>query len=205
MSICDLRIAIKSDRFLTFVAQFHITKMCHLKKLRYKLIGQALSLLLILGACEEHTKEDSTDFSNCMFEEPTAVFDPSLSFVEEHVFILHPSEAIEQVVFENGLELELTQSGCNEIVQVFQFKLYGNFPDLATQVWLEKAGQYFLYMGTLDELYFPLYKWGEAMLENAATVKLNQTFQLNETFSIKVNRKKYEHHALLSVTLKMRA
>ena len=80
------------------------------------------ALLLFAVIIATSCKTDSAA-NKCKFGEPTAIFNSSIPTVTAHQFDMKGAIAIENIVFESGKELEITQSGCNEIQQELIFRL----------------------------------------------------------------------------------
>ena len=81
---------------------------------------------VFIGCGNESSPSKKTSEQNqekCKYGTPTPIFSDALSKVTDHSFSAEGQKGIEEVSFENGVELELLQSGCNEILQSYQFKI----------------------------------------------------------------------------------
>ena len=78
-------------------------------------LGLFLLVSIILSCGSEPQK--------CRYGDAEAIFDLSNEKVISHDFRKSGQLTFEQVVFENKLELEIQQSGCDSIKQIFQFKI----------------------------------------------------------------------------------
>jgi hypothetical protein len=140
-------------------------------------------------------------FANCKYNSPIPVFSTNINGVSTHSFELQARQAVEKVVFDVGLVLTIYQRGCNEIEQYFEFTVSGKFETTPDEQWVRQAGQYFYYIGGLDEQYLPLYEWGELMMQYAPSAKLGNDFEPYPEFFIQVTTKVFNDHTLLIVRL----
>ncbi len=77
-----------------------------------------------LGSCGSAAGE-------CLANEPAAIFSPSIAGVKNHHFELKGRESVERLQLpEMALNLEISQSGCSELVQDFRIELDGTIKEV---------------------------------------------------------------------------
>lgn len=163
----------------------------------------AIFLVLFLISCHsEQTTKQQDYFRDCLYSAPEPIFVKYLSDIKFHKFQLDREKGVEKVNFDNGLELEIIQTGCNQMKQEFRFSIYGNMNTREPEFWIQQAGKYFFYLGALDEYLLPLYEWGELLVRNAPYMRLNKNFEVVEDFLIQVSlRQENAEKAILIVTI----
>lgn len=163
----------------------------------------AIIIFFCLVTCTSDRSADQQNyFEDCAYTSPTAIFSNDIAEIEYHTFELEREKGIEKVVFNDGLELEITQQGCNTIQQDFKFLLHTDYISDDSQYWIQQAGKLFYFIGGLEEQYLPLYEWGNAIIQNSAQMRLNRSFEVFDGFAVKVSlRKDSPQQLLLIVTL----
>jgi hypothetical protein len=147
----------------------------------------AIFLVLFLTSCHSEPATKQQDyFRDCLYSAPEPIFIKHLSAIKFHEFQLNRERGVEKVSFDNGLELEIIQTGCNQMKQEFRFSIYGNMDNKEAEFWIQQAGKYFFYLGALDEYLLPLYEWGELLIRNAPYMQLNKNFEVVEGFLVRV-------------------
>ncbi|MEL6922450.1 MAG: hypothetical protein AAFO94_00265 [Bacteroidota bacterium] len=168
-----------------------------------------MTFLLAFG-CKSDSKKDQGSFSDCKYGQPEAVFAPDLPGVKAHRFEQKPKAAIENISLENGIDLQLTQSGCNEAIQEFRFQLpktmlaqiSGDSIDLSQPAfWISMAQAQFAALGTLGEKYMSFGFWAQAIEEKKPSMNLGEPVELQPGFTAKVDKIDGSEHTLLLVTL----
>lgn len=163
----------------------------------------AIGLSFFLMNCTaDRPVEQQNYFEDCAYTAPEPIFSKDVTSVEYHTFELQRQIGIEQVVFENGLKVEIVQQGCDAIRQDFRFTLDTQYSNDESEFWIQQAGKLFFFMGGLEEQYLPLYEWGNAIVQNAANMQLNRSFEVFDGFSVEVQlQKESVNQLLLIVTL----
>lgn len=146
--------------------------------------------------------ESSSDpFADCQYKKPVAAFNESLSEVNSHTFKMEGTTGVEQVLFNNGVSLELFQSGCNEIRQEFRFTIPGTFEIDDPQFWVDQAAQQFDYLGELSDAHAGMLMWAGEIRKNAPRLELGQALEIQPTYFIKIDRIRSTDKALIIVEL----
>lgn len=152
----------------------------------------------LLFACGE---SNSDPFADCQYKKPVAAFSESLSEVNSHTFKMEGTTGVEQVVFKNGVSLELYQSGCNEIRQEFRFTIPGTFEVDEPQFWVDQAARQFDYLGELSDAHAGMLMWAGEIRKNTTRLELGQALEIQPTYFIKIDRIRSTDKALIIVEL----
>ena len=146
----------------------------------------------------------TTPNTTCKYGTPEAIFPSKLPKVVKHHFEIKGQNAYENVIFENGLKMEVIQSGCNEIKQFFQFILPGDFKNEPPAFWKEIAIQNFGYLSTVSDKHMSLHHLSTAIRKNYHDIKLSAPTQLEEGYFIKIDKIIGEEETILVVELASR-
>lgn len=158
---------------------------------------QLLSLILVWSAFT--TCQSSDPFANCQYGRPTPIFASKHPQITQHNFHIQQMEGIEQISFSNGVRLEISQKGCDNIVQLFTFELPGQYTSDSTSAWIDSAVQQFLYLSQLDEQYIPLEMWAQSIDAVRTQIKIGQKVEVEPGFLVEINRITSTDYAILSV------
>ena len=162
-------------------------------------IGLIVCLLLFFFfSCNSSSGEQQDD---CPYDPPTAVFPEGNPQIAEHQFRLDGQVGSEQVVFANGIELELIQSGCTDVRQEFRFRFPKPDTDLGPEEWLDLTVAQFNYMGSIDFSLQPFQEWARAMSQIGADFKLGEPVEVGPGFYVRIDRILSSDHSLLLVEL----
>ena len=142
-------------------------------KLVFKCLCGFLALALGCFGCS-----GSSGKQDCQYGEPVAIFSPDLPNMIEHNFIQTEQIGREVMRFNNGLSVELTQSGCDEIVQEFRFQLADSVFQGQIMDPLALAIGQLAYMGSLGPSYQGFQEWARALAEQKDDFKLAQPMEL---------------------------
>lgn len=157
-----------------------------------RISGLSILLFALLFSCKSEQEK-------CKFGTPVAIFSDTMDMVETHNFEAKNQEGNENVVFKNDVELQLIQSGCNEVKQEFRFTI----PPLpeGDPNWILVAAGLFDFLGSLSPDLAPFTFWGDAIGRAAADIKLGETKELEQGFSVKIDRIPSEEKNILTVEL----
>ncbi|HMR44217.1 MAG TPA: hypothetical protein PKC40_10305 [Saprospiraceae bacterium] len=142
---------------------------------------------------------DGGSAGKCKYGSPTPIFTPTTYSVSSHSFVAKGQESSEQIVFDNGIRLEIFQSGCNAIKQEFVYDLPA-FPD-AEPDWIFIAAELLKKYGELGEQFAPLVFWGEEISKKKQEIKLGETTELQDGHFVKVERLRFPEKSVMTVTL----
>jgi len=142
-------------------------------------------LLFLLGSivlsCGSEPKK-------CRYGEAEAIFDLSNKKVIAHDFRKNGQLTFEYIIFENELELEIQQSGCDSIKQVFQFKIPEDVRAETPDYFKEMTIQFFGYLSMLNDKYFALHHLGKVVNQHFNDIKLGKPFMMQENYYLKIDR-----------------
>ncbi|MEM9823263.1 MAG: hypothetical protein AAF985_19435 [Bacteroidota bacterium] len=140
-----------------------------------------ITFTFVLIACDNQEK-------TCQFGSPQAIFSQKLEKVEQHEFTANQQEAKERAVFENGLDLEIFQSGCDTIRQVFQSTFTEDLSQENANFFIEMAIQQFFYLGSVSSDHFTLNYLGQTIQDQFHDIKLGQALELQPNYFIKIDK-----------------
>lgn len=135
----------------------------------------------------------------CKYGTPVAIFAANTPTVVQHQFSAKGQEGNEQVVFENGIQLEIFQSGCNSVKQVFTYTL-PPFPEGEPNWFFISAGLLKRY-GDLGDQFAPLVLWGNAIEQKMTSFKLGEPLELESGHFAKINRTQFPEKSILEIEL----
>lgn len=144
--------------------------------------------LFIVGCGDDAPKQNSTDFSDCKYGKPEAIFSASIPQITSHSFNIHQREGIELANFDNGIKMELIQSGCDNIIQSFKFRIPGDHRKKSSLEWVDEAVKQLRYLGGLDQKYAALSFWGNEIEQIKSTLKLGSTQDIQQGFKVKIDK-----------------
>jgi hypothetical protein len=147
-----------------------------------------VGIVLLGQACGSDASQQNT--SDCEYGDPTPIFNPEAETVVNHNFMKTGTEGLEAVQFENGVFLEIFQSGCEKVRQEFRFRLpRPENTDLENDpsFWKEVALQQLSYLGSMGPEYQPFQMWAQA-LGNTEEFKLAESREVQPGFFMKIDR-----------------
>ena len=140
-------------------------------------------LILILISCNESkqdkqqevtTSEIESDFSKCPNGAIPPIFDADSSgFVVDQNHEIQKGLIKEQVIFADGIQLELIQSGCYVLKQNYKFKFPKRTAETNPQFWLALAMGQFEKMANVDEGFLNI---AQLIYQNGGQMKLGEPF-----------------------------
>jgi hypothetical protein len=148
-----------------------------------------LILVLAFFACKNSDKKSDKPFANCKCGAPEPIFkEGGAEAIIDRNFTMTPTSAIENVVFKNGVELEIVQAGCEEIIQEFTFFYKTDMSAQNDDFWKTKAVEEFNAIASLSERYQPFGLWANAIKVAAPQLKLGQATELEKDFFVTVDK-----------------
>jgi hypothetical protein len=167
--------------------------------MKYSILG--ILICLFFFSCGNKNQGSDDPFANCKFGKPEPVFSNDIPKISSHDFRLAGKEGIEKVVFENGVHLEIIQSGCDAVRQEFQFTLTGNFENASADSWALKAIEQFQYMGAFGEKFAPFSFWANAMQQSAQHFALGQPLEVQPGAFVTIDKIFSPDYTILIVVL----
>lgn len=182
-----------------FLRNFHFEKPLNLMRYYFLLI------MIFLLACNNTppSTNDQSDkaFVDCKYGTPQAIFSTDLTQIKQHSFALTKNTGVEEILFADEKQLEIIQTGCNQISQEFRFKWSGDFRDKEAAFWLASAINELYYLGRLSEKYMSFSMWAAAIEEKATNLQLGQFILLEGNFKIKIDKIVSSDQGVLILTL----
>lgn len=157
-------------------------------------------LSFLLSACVGSEKK-TEPFANCKYGQPIAIFNPAIPSLANHQFVLESTASTESLLFKDGLELTLIQSGCDDRVQEFQFKLKGKYQDRTNTFWVEKTLDLLQKLGRLGPDYQVFNAWAEALSLQSDQILLGQSIEVQPGFFVRIDKILSQEHAILLLIL----
>ena len=136
--------------------------------------------LWMLSSCNENT--------SCKLGKPTAIFPEQVPSVTNRVFEVNNNTSTENIIFDNGLQLEIFQDGCDFVRQEFRFTLNEAPDSTSSSFWTTKAANLFHYMADQSEHLVDFHLWGGAIEAVAPKIRLGERTPLDGPFTIKVDK-----------------
>jgi len=160
-----------------------------------------LSIFFLAACGTSTTSTEHNAFADCQYGSPKPIFSDNIPLVSAHSFELGANAAVETVVFDRDIRLELTQSGCEKPKQVFQFTIPGDSTGYTTEDWVEMALNQFKFLGSLHEPLQALNFWGNALSAQKETIKLGQPVPLEQGRFVKIDKVADTKQGILMIEL----
>ena len=135
----------------------------------------------------------------CKYGAPTAIFSQNLPTVVRHSFEAKGQEANEKVLFDNGISLEINQSGCNAVKQQFIFTL-PTFPQ-GEPNWIFIGAGLLKKFGELGDNFMPFVLWGDAIEKKMNEMKIGEPTELESGHYVTINKTIFPEKSILEVEL----
>lgn len=141
--------------------------------------------IFVIFLCWQCTNDSKP---TCKYGNPEPIFSTEFEKVSGHKFEMKGQEAYENVLFHNGLKLEIIQSGCDNINQAFHFLLPGDFSKESPDFWKEVAIQNFGFLSTVSDKHMSLHHLSNSIRNSYHKIKLGQTVRLEEGYFLKIDK-----------------
>ena len=122
-----------------------------------------------------------------------------MASVTQHSFQAKDQEGSEQMEFDNELKVEIDQSGCNHIKQVFKFWI--DRPGEGEPNWYFLAAEQFAYLSNISNETKMLGMWAEVIETNASQFKLGMPVEVDQGFFVKIDKINEDQKVILFVEL----
>lgn len=138
----------------------------------------------------------------CRLGDPVAIFNESLEDVQTHRFSHEGRNAEEYVSFSNGLNVEIHQSGCEQVRQEFRFQLPERGPDASdTETWARAASNMYFFLGSQGIEYQVFQEWGGIIDQQAAQFVRGEPREVHPGFWVEIDPVQTETSTMLRVVL----
>jgi hypothetical protein len=126
--------------------------------------------------------------SDCKFGKAVPIFPKGLPIVTEQHFESREADAFETIVFKNGLRLQITQSGCNDLKQLFEFIQQGDYAERGDVFWKKTAVDQLKMMSTMHLSLQMLSAWASAIENVLPTLKLGESTEVEPNTFVKIDK-----------------
>jgi hypothetical protein len=139
--------------------------------------------------------------SDCKFGKAVPIFPKGLPIVTEQHFESREADAFETIVFKNGLHLQITQSGCNDLKQLFEFMQQGDYAQRGDEFWKRTAVDQLKMMSKMHASLQTLNIWASAIENILPVLKLGESTEIEPNTYIKIDKVTNGKDAVLSLEL----
>jgi len=153
-------------------------------------------LAITLLSCSSNKSSEK-----CRYGSAEPIFSIEYEKVVKHDFNKKGQLTFERVVFENKMELEIQQSGCDSVRQVFKVKIPEDIQHEAPAYFKEMAIQVFGYLSQVSDKHFSLHHLGKVVSQHFQDIKLGKPFMMQENYYLKIDRIAGRNNAILVVEL----
>ncbi len=143
----------------------------------------------------------SSEQKKCRYGKAEPIFAPFYEKVVKHKFDQKGQLTFEHIIFDNKMELEIQQSGCDNIRQVFKFKIPEDVQKQKADYFKEMTIQFFGYLSLVSDQHFSLHHLGKVVSQHFDEIKLGKPFMMQENYYLKIDRIAGENEAILLVEL----
>ncbi len=137
----------------------------------------------------------------CALGAPQAIFSEEMDIVNQHSFEARGQESTERFVVDDSLSVEIQQSGCDKVRQIFIFDLKGDYTN-PTNNWVEFAADLLYDLGAAGPeiaIYFdPL---SAQIGQEAAKISLGEPYALGDGRSVIITKVVAANHSQVSVEI----
>jgi len=137
----------------------------------------------------------------CRYGNAEPIFALEYEKVVKHSFDKKGQLTFEQVVFENKMELEIQQSGCDSVKQVFKFNIPDDVQQEEPTFFKEMTIQVFGYLSQVSDKHFSLHHLGKVVSQHFQEIKLGKPFMMQENYYLKIDRIAGRNNGILIVEL----
>ncbi len=156
-------------------------------------------ILLTISCRQGNTNTDTPQ--KCKYGAPRAIFLRETPGISNHSFSINQNEGIEKLRLDMGVDLTIIQSGCNNIRQEFQFLIPGkDFQGKEPAFWVAFATELLSTLGRLGPDYAGFSAYAQAIESIASEVKLAESFELQQSFYVSIDRVLGTDNATLVLT-----
>ena len=160
--------------------------------------------MVTFGCGNEPSRTAETTSTDCKYGTPTPIFTPTLEQVETHSFSAQGQKGVEKIKFKNGTELELYQSGCDDLIQSYQFIL-DTTETGDDRYWVEKAVAQMRFLAGLSEEYLTFNLWANAIANNSEVISLGEAFEPEPYTFIMIDKIPSGDKTILVITLEAKS
>lgn len=140
-----------------------------------------LFIICLILSCSNN--KSSVD---CDVPAPEAIFSKNIEQITSHSFSLKDHLAKEIISFDNGVELEIFQSGCEKIVQEFVFEVPNE--QIEANQHTQQAIRQLKFISSLDAKYLAFDQWAQAIQELEIEFFKSDAVEVSPGFIVRLDR-----------------
>lgn len=156
-----------------------------------------ISWTLLIMSCSESTPAKE----KCRYGEPTAIFNQDNPAIASTNFRKEGRIGIESVLFKNKLGLELTQYGCQEVIQDFAFNVPMTNSEADSQFWIQQGEQLMRFLGNTDPSLVQFSEWANMIAQSESEMKLGQAKEIQTGYFVTIDKIEGNAETIIKVTL----
>ncbi len=163
--------------------------------------GLFVILLSFLMGC---TSEGTSSGEDCKMGRPAPMFSDTMRFVAQHRFEAEGQKGIEAVKLKNGLDLEILQTGCNDLMQEFRIKQKGDYQYKDDRFWIQGASQSMALLSVTSPNLAGLNQWAMTIANFESSMKLAEPFEPEPGIAVTVDKILGKEQATLIIRLEQK-
>lgn len=164
-----------------------------------------LLVTVLLFSCKgnKENTDNSNPFANCKCGSPLPIFKDNLpNVIDGRNFAITNKQGIENVFFKDGVELQIIQSGCDDLTQEFTFKYRDRkIAAYSNAEWIQHGATQFLKIGGFAPRYASFQQWGEAIEKFKDKMVLGESMEMERGFFMKIDKVANQNEATMIVTM----
>jgi hypothetical protein len=138
----------------------------------------------------------------CTLGDPVAIFNAQIEGVETHQFSHEGRESVESIQFDNGVRLEILQSGCELVRQEFRFYMPERGPDASEMsLWVQAATNLYFFLGSLDYQFQVFQEWAAAIEQQSERFVRGEALEVYPGFWVEIDPVQTNTETMLRVIL----
>ena len=168
--------------------------------MKIQLLSLSFFIFLLIGCTSSSQNEDD----KCQTS-PSPIFSDTMKIVASHSFELEDNgeNSHEEAVLNNGMSVELLQSGCNVAEQEFRIRLKkGDYTKEPDAFWIARAFQTIGVLSVSSPALRGLEQYANIMARNAESTKLGQAYFPDPTLSVTLDKIVDKENGTIIIKLK---
>lgn len=143
--------------------------------------------VFLLAGCTSSSKKQ--DNIKCQTS-PSPIFSDTMKIVDVHSFELEEDgeNSYEEAILNNGVKVEVLQSGCNAPQQEFRITRKGDYTNEKDSFWIAGAFQTIGVLSNSSPALKGLEQYANIMARNAENTKLGQPYFPDPTLSVTLDK-----------------
>lgn len=158
-------------------------------------------LLCLLVACNSSSQQEND--GKCQTS-PSPIFSDTMKIVDSHSFELDENgeDSHEEAILNNGVRVEVLQSGCHATQQEFRITRKGDYTKEKDSFWIAGAFQTIGVLSNSSPALKGLEQYANIMARNAENTKLGQPYFPDPTLSVTLDKIANKENGTIIIKLK---